>query len=208
MSKKLDLTGQRFGRLTVISLLSERRRDNQGRSQVIWVCRCSCGEEKEFTSTSLRRDNATRCGVACPDALRERQDKRNEYQRRWAAQNTDKTKGYQKKCRLKHPETSRRATADYRARRREQLNHEKIGKPCVDCGGIFPPECMDFDHLGGKKFQIGQSHSSFPWKVVLEEIAKCELVCANCHRIRTKRRHLKCPENNFTSLKIISPCCV
>lgn len=61
-------------------------------------------------------------------------------------------------------------------------------KPCADCGGTFPPECMDFDHVRGRKLLcIGQS-----WNLSAErlerEIAKCEVVCANCHRIRTGKR--------------------
>jgi hypothetical protein len=60
--------------------------------------------------------------------------------------------------------------------------------PCMDCGGSFPTACMEFDHVSGeKKFQIGNgySHSAL---AVLREIEKCELVCANCHRIRTVSR--------------------
>jgi len=48
---------------------------------------------------------------------------------------------------------------------------------------------MDFDHREGenKMFSIGsENHKS--WPVVLAEIAKCDLVCANCHRLRTAGR--------------------
>lgn len=61
-------------------------------------------------------------------------------------------------------------------------------KPCADCGNRFPPECMDFDHVFGKKsFNIahGSGHSI---EDLLAEILKCEVVCANCHRIRTTTR--------------------
>jgi hypothetical protein len=64
--------------------------------------------------------------------------------------------------------------------------------PCIDCGSSYPPECMDFDHVRGvKKFNIGWSIHHQPFKEILEEIEKCELVCANCHRIRTRKRKLK-----------------
>ena len=61
--------------------------------------------------------------------------------------------------------------------------------PCVDCGGRFPPEAMDFDHLPGetKAFELSRAHRH-PWDKVLAEAAKCELVCANCHRVRTTAR--------------------
>jgi hypothetical protein len=73
-------------------------------------------------------------------------------------------------------------------RRLAQVNALKAG-PCTDCGGTFPPECMDFDHVRGRKqFNVGRYISGRSWATVLTEIAKCELVCANCHRTRSKNR--------------------
>lgn len=61
--------------------------------------------------------------------------------------------------------------------------------PCIDCGNIFPPECMDFDHVGEtKNNRVSQLAWNGSWQAVVGEIAKCELVCANCHRIRTRKR--------------------
>lgn len=78
----------------------------------------------------------------------------------------------------------------YRKNRRAKLDEFKKGKPCQDCGNVFPTECMDFDHREPtqKLFQIGQHHASFSWEKVLKEIEKCDLICANCHRIRTTRK--------------------
>lgn len=61
-----------------------------------------------------------------------------------------------------------------------------------DCGGSFPPECMDFDHRDPalKSFGIGNGLSSHGDALVLAEIAKCDLICANCHRIRTHKKVL------------------
>ena len=59
--------------------------------------------------------------------------------------------------------------------------------PCTDCGKIFPPECMDFDHVRGQK--LGNI-SKMSLKRALEEVWKCELVCATCHRQRTLERRL------------------
>lgn len=62
----------------------------------------------------------------------------------------------------------------------------KQGKMCLDCGGSFPSEGMDFDHVRGeKKFNVGQAKSV---RALMAELAKCELVCAVCHRTRTKQR--------------------
>lgn|SRR5581483_826115 len=60
--------------------------------------------------------------------------------------------------------------------------------PCMDCGGIFPPHVMDFDHRDPKtkSFSLGAGKSLLKNRTVLEsEIVKCDIVCANCHRQRT-----------------------
>lgn len=89
--------------------------------------------------------------------------------------------------RKRHPEHARKIVRATAGRRRRWLQGLK-DKPCVDCGGTFPPVCMDFDHVRGKKlFSIGPN-SHVAEDRVLKEIAKCDLVCSNCHRIRTARR--------------------
>ena len=62
-------------------------------------------------------------------------------------------------------------------------------EPCTDCGGTFPPVCMDWDHLPGvlKVRSVGLL-LTYSRERILAEVAKCELVCANCHRIRTHQR--------------------
>lgn len=51
-----DLTGQKFGRITVIS-----RAENRGR-QTFWLCACSCGDEKEICAYNLTRGLTKSCG--------------------------------------------------------------------------------------------------------------------------------------------------
>jgi hypothetical protein len=58
--------------------------------------------------------------------------------------------------------------------------------PCVDCGE-HDPLVLEFDHQGGKLFDIGTALPCNSWGSILAEIDKCEVVCANCHRRRTKR---------------------
>ena len=62
----------------------------------------------------------------------------------------------------------------------------KAGKSCMDCGGYFPPCAMEWDHVldrGPKLFELAAGDHSLA--KVQAEIAKCDLVCANCHRVRT-----------------------
>ena len=58
---------------------------------------------------------------------------------------------------------------------------------CVDCGerDIL---VLEFDHVRDKEFGIANGIRSRKWESVLEEIKKCDVVCANCHRRRTAKR--------------------
>jgi hypothetical protein len=84
-----------------------------------------------------------------------------------------------------------RATARrYKQEFRRQIDKLK-DKPCADCGHKFPPCAMDFDHLSekGEKLHISLLVGNNQRQRALKEIAKCEVVCANCHRIRTWKRN-------------------
>lgn len=63
-------------------------------------------------------------------------------------------------------------------------------RPCADCGGRFPYCAMDFDHRERTKKLgvIAQMAWTGQMAKVIRETEKCDVVCANCHRIRTHRR--------------------
>ena len=64
------------------------------------------------------------------------------------------------------------------------------GNKCNDCGEVFPDCVFDFHHLeedrnNQKDKTIGHmTHACRPWQVIQEELDKCVMLCANCHRIR------------------------
>lgn len=64
------------------------------------------------------------------------------------------------------------------------------GCVCMDCGGTFRSSQLDFDHVRGiKLFNVSDMlHCSE--EEIRAEIAKCEVVCASCHRLRTEDRLL------------------
>lgn len=70
----------------------------------------------------------------------------------------------------------------------------KQNEPCVDCGGYFHWVAMQWDHVGTDKAAnvSDMVKGGLSRKRILAEIAKCELVCANCHAVRTfmRRRHV------------------
>lgn len=86
-------------------------------------------------------------------------------------------------------------SAEQKSRLIKFVTDLKKKTPCGDCGSHFPPEAMDLDHLPGykKKFTISQflresGHLPEAERLLLEELKKVQVVCANCHRVRTVRR--------------------
>lgn len=62
-------------------------------------------------------------------------------------------------------------------------------KPCTDCDVKYPYYVMQFDHIASdKEYTIATLVNYTNYEMVDKEIAKCEVVCANCHAIRTWKR--------------------
>lgn len=66
-------------------------------------------------------------------------------------------------------------------------------QPCTDCGSRYPYYVMQWDHVGSDKtFNVSAVwRSGLSRQDIEAEIAKCELVCANCHAIRTHIRNIE-----------------
>lgn len=78
-------------------------------------------------------------------------------------------------------------------RNQDFIRAYKENKPCTDCGKQYPYYVMDFDHLDPTKKEknVGRlTARSFSLEKIQKEIDKCELVCSNCHRIRTHNRRV------------------
>lgn len=76
-----------------------------------------------------------------------------------------------------------------RSKRRETIRRKMMNfyknNPCVDCGES-DPRVLDFDHLNNKKHNVSTLlRKEYSWDSILEEARKCEVRCANCHRIKT-----------------------
>lgn len=90
----------------------------------------------------------------------------------------------------RHPEQARIQADDTKARQLAKRRNFLIAlknKPCADCGREFPSCVMEFHHVRGEKeFSVGNGvNNALSLKRINDEIAKCDLLCANCHRIRT-----------------------
>lgn len=61
----------------------------------------------------------------------------------------------------------------------------KLIAGCVDCGYRASAVALDFDHVRGeKRFGLAEAKSR-RLEEVIAELEKCEVRCANCHRIKT-----------------------
>ena len=133
-----------------------------------------------LTKNTLKRCN--RCHTMLPGS---------EFNRHWRYKD-----GLQQMCRACQRETDGTSVAAERQRRFQNKKRKEFtdwlnaykNSPCVDCGGTFPYEALDFDHVRGEKLCNVSNAGHLKREIVLAEIEKCDLVCANCHRIRTKRR--------------------
>lgn len=90
---------------------------------------------------------------------------------------------YTRQWRLDNLDQSRNNSKRTYNRVREVIEKAK-DVPCTDCGEKYPHYVMDFDHRdrATKKINVGATRSM---KETLAEIEKCDIVCSNCHRIRT-----------------------
>ena len=107
-----------------------------------------------------------------------RMERQREYQKKWYSNPVNHAKQNANVQRI-------------RAVRKAWATGLKAGKPCADCNGTFDPVAMDWDHLPGhtKSFNVStMAPDTRSEAAILAEIAKCELVCSNCHRVRTKLR--------------------
>jgi hypothetical protein len=104
--------------------------------------------------------------------------------------------GYRNQCKLCHNKRNNLSAATERTKRRRanvrQRNRRFIygylqDKFCKDCGDARW-QVLEFDHINpeDKKYEISQMvSSSHSIKTIQEEIDKCEIRCANCHKLKT-----------------------
>lgn len=103
--------------------------------------------------------------------------------KKYREKNREKIAVRKKRYRQENPFKSK---IDYEKRKFQEISLKKKYKesnPCTDCGKFYPYYVMDYDHVDHRT-KLGNPFS-LPDNLMESEIRKCELVCANCHRIRT-----------------------
>lgn len=116
---------------------------------------------------------------------------------------SDRKDGLQNHCkeckriydRKRYKEDPAKVIAEVQGRqtvKKEILWDIKLRSGCVDCGYKEHPEALDFDHLPDsiKEFDISRAvYAGISLERILLEVAKCEVVCSNCHRVRSANRN-------------------
>lgn len=85
-----------------------------------------------------------------------------------------------------HPEYYREKNAKARKRKADFIR-SKRDVPCHDCGQTYPWYVMEFDHREEKGYNLARMNSQ-SWLRINAELVKCDVVCANCHCVRTHER--------------------
>ena len=82
--------------------------------------------------------------------------------------------------------TEKKSVAKQKAYLVAYIRSIKERNACADCKIFYPYYVMDFDHVRGRKQKnVMEIIPTLSKKKIDEEIAKCEIVCSNCHRYRT-----------------------
>ena len=135
---------------------------------------------------TVNMKECSKCGVKKPlDKFRKRKASRDGYEPSC------------KECRRAHDNATYKNSPERRTsimegreiaykRNREFIYKYLLENPCTDCGETNPV-VLEFDHLRDKVRNVSRA-MGLSLKSLKEEIAKCEVVCANCHRIRTSKQ--------------------
>ena len=111
-----------------------------------------------------------------------------------AYKNKEDEKAYQRRHYLKHKDLylakSKKSNKKYIKRNIEFVSEYKMQHGCLKCGYKEHPSALDFHHIdeSKKEFNIGHMiRQAFSIKKIKTEIDKCDVLCANCHRIEHSR---------------------
>lgn len=175
MPKALNIKGQKFGKLTVIEKALSRSK------KTYWLCQCECGVQKEVQTGHLTSGAITSCGCNKNNLELEEKNcllcgnkfKPNNYKRLYCYDCSPAGVG----------------AAQAIKNKKRALKHKLIeykGGKCQICGYNKCEGALQFHHRNPKEkefalSQINLNDTDITIDKIIEEIDKCDLLCANCH---------------------------
>lgn len=166
-SSTLSKACKRCGEVKPLEAFSLQRLGKFGRMSRCRPCRSA--EYKEYKAANPERTKALALARA----------------KRYQAKYPERVRASARAVRARDPEKARIRDRIKYAETKAILDAARTG-PCVDCGIQHPPECMDLDHVRGeKKFGMSVPYvKGRRLESIMAEIAKCDLRCPSCHRLR------------------------
>ncbi len=162
--------------------VASSRRDRQVRGG---LCRLSQDSDARSECTMKR---CSECGLDKPlDAFHRHRQKHDGRQTVCKDCKRAYNATYYQRNKARHSAMRRANALRLRAAINDMIAAAKA-KPCVDCGEAFPRYAMDLDHVRGVKVGDAFVIRRMGLERARAEIAKCEPVCAACHRLRTRHR--------------------
>lgn len=113
------------------------------------------------------------------------QERKRAYRRAFYLANRERLLAQAKARYDADPESKKRRDAERRQELRRFIRAQKEGKSCAECG-FADPRALDFHHRDStlKEFDLSVAwQKGWSKKRIAAEIAKCDIICANCHRI-------------------------
>lgn len=162
---------------------------------------------EEFNSDLSHKDKmSSRCKECIePYSKQYRENHKGENAERnriWRETNIEYLLEQGRKYREGHKEELREYAINFRAQRAFEIKtliHEIKNMPCIDCLEYYSSYVMDFDHIdpktkkGNVSKMAGKTHKI---EDIIDEMNKCEIRCANCHRDKTHFEQLRIKNDN------------
>lgn len=180
MPKALDITNQKFGRLTALN-----REPNQN-GKTYWRFKCDCGNEKVIQTCHVTGGKIKSCGcLLAENSVIHQQEKICPICGE-SFKITSLSQSRRKYCEKCSPSTNN-PTIKIRAMR-EAIIKQRGGK-CEICGYNKCMAALEFHHIDPtqKDFEISNTGGTPSFESLKEEANKCRLLCANCHREEHER---------------------
>jgi hypothetical protein len=159
----------------------ERNRDKVNAASKAW--RDANPEAVAERNLRYRKENPEKAQAATARWRANNRERVNESRREWVRNNPEKAKAMRQRGKAGFNQT-----AHGRRRRRKMELVDLLGGKCMDCHQVVHLYAFEFDHVRGEKVGTLSRLLQGRWEAAREEALKCDLVCANCHRVRTALR--------------------